>query len=222
MHDDSRDLLTVVLPQGKYRFTCLPQGLVFSTDYFNLHTDPSIRKEEGYRKNVDDILTSATSVKQLEERLKKLLTLCRNRNMKLSPSKFQIGSSVVFGGTVIEAQHQKGDSKKTVFLSPTQQKLDAFLDFPTPSCKKDVQSIMGAAAQLNRWTPGLMLLSPNLQNLTGNSTPFFWNNDLQKELDGMKVALRQIVKLTPLDTSKDLLVWSDAAPSEGMAHMPAQ
>ena len=116
---------------------------------------------------------------------------------------------------VIEAQHQKGDSKKTVFLSPTQQKLDAFLDFPTPSCKKDVQSIMGAAAQLKRWTPGLILL-------TGNSTPFFWNDDLQKELDGMKATLKEHVKLMPLDTSNDLLVWSDAAPSDGMCYVLAQ
>ena len=127
---------------------------------------------------MDDILTSATNVKQLEDRLKKLLTICRNRNMKLSPSK----------------------------------KLDAFLDFPTPSCKKDIQSIMGAVAHLKRWTRGLMLLSHNLKKLTGNSTPFFWNDDLQKELDRMKAALRQHIKLTPLDTSKDLLMWSDAAP----------
>ena len=76
--------------------------------------------------------------------------------------------------------------------------------------------------QVKRWTPGLMLLSPNLQNLTGNSTPFFWNDDLQKELDGMKGAYRQHVKLTPLDTSKDLLLWSDAAPSDGMSYVLAQ
>ena len=119
VHEDSHDLLPVILPKGMYRFTCLPQGLVCSTDYFNLHTDPYIRNEEGYRKNVDDILTSATNIKQLEDRLKKLLTICRKTNMRLSPSKFQVGSSVVFGGTVIEAQHQKGYSKRTVFLSPT-------------------------------------------------------------------------------------------------------
>ena len=93
------------------------------------------------------------------------------------------------------------------------------MDFPTPSCKKDIQSIMGVAAQRKRWTPGLMLLSPSLQKLTANSTPFFWNDDLQKELDEMKAALMQHIKLTLLDTSKDLLVWSDAAPSEGMAYV---
>ena len=44
------------------------------------------------------------------------------------------------------------------------------------------------------------MLSPNLQKLTANSTPFFWNDDLQKELDEMKAALMQHIKLTPLDT----------------------
>ena len=38
----------------------------------------------------------------------------------------------------------------------------------------------------------------------------------------MKTALRQHIKLTPLDTTKDLLVWSDAAPLEGMAYILAQ
>ena len=113
--------------------------------------------------------------------------------MKIAPSKSQLGSSVVFGGTVIEAQHHIGDPRKTVFLSPTPKKLEAFLDFPTPSCKKDVQSIMGAAAQLKRWTPGLMLLSKGMQQLTGNSTFFFWNKDLQDELDAMKAALKEHV-----------------------------
>ena len=44
----SRDLLTIILPQGKYRITCLPQGLACSTDFFNLLTDPEIRNDKGY------------------------------------------------------------------------------------------------------------------------------------------------------------------------------
>ena len=167
-------------------------------------------------------MTSAKDIKQLEARLKQLLTICRKRNMKISLSKFQVGSSIICGGTVIEAGQQKGDTGKTVFLSPTQEKLDAFLDFPTPSCKKDIQSIMGAAAQLKCWTPGLMIESPNLQKLCAASAPFFWNDDLKNELDAMKAALRQHIRLSPLDTSKDLLVWTDAAPLEGMCYILAQ
>ena len=136
----------------------------------------------------------------------KLLKICRNLNMKKAPSKLQLGPSVVFGGVLIEAETQIGDSRKTVFLTPTQKKLDAFLDFPTPSCRTDVQSIMGAVAQVKRWCPGIMLLSKGMQQLTGSSTPFHWNSDLQGELDSMQVALKEHIKLSPLDTSKDLLV----------------
>ena len=38
--ESSRDLLSIILPQGKYRYTCLPQGLNVSSDFFNLLTDP--------------------------------------------------------------------------------------------------------------------------------------------------------------------------------------
>ena len=49
--------------------------------------------------------------------------------MKISPSKFQLGSIVTYGGTIIQVVQHVGDDKKTLFLSPTQEKLDAFLDF---------------------------------------------------------------------------------------------
>ena len=75
--ESSRDLLSIILPQGKYRFTCLPQGLNVSSDFFNLLTDPEIRNQPGYKKNVDDILTHAKDIRQLEARMKKLLDVCR-------------------------------------------------------------------------------------------------------------------------------------------------
>ena len=59
---------------------------------------------------------------------------------------------------------------------------------------------MGAVAQLKRWCPGIMLMSRGMQQLTG-SVPFHWNADLQAELDAMKLALKEHIKLSPLDTS---------------------
>ena len=83
---------------------------------------------------------------------------------------------------------------------------------------KDIQSICGAAAQLKHWTPGLMIESPSFQKLCAANVPFYWNDDLQQELNAMKTALKEHVKLSPLDTSKDLVIWTDAAPNEGMCH----
>ena len=111
---------------------------------------------------MDDVLTHAKDIKQLEARMKKLLDVCRARNMKISPSKFQLGPKVVYGGTVLEATKVVGGSKRTVFMNLTNEKLEAFINFPIPSCKKDIQSICGPAVQLKRWTPGLIIESAGL------------------------------------------------------------
>merc|ERR1712055_462299 len=130
---------------------------------------------------------------QSEARMKKLLDVCRARNMKISPSKFQLGPKVTYGGVVLEATRVVGDPRRTVFMTPTEEKLAAFLNFPTPSCKKDIQSICGAAAQLKRWTPGLMIESASLQRLCAANVPFYWSEELQQELERMKAALKEHV-----------------------------
>ena len=52
-----------------------------------------------------------------------------------------------------------------------------------------------------------MIESPSLQKLCAANAPFLWNDDLQQELNAMKAVLRKHVKLSPLDTSKGLLIW---------------
>ena len=179
LHPDSRDLFTVILPAGKFRFTVMPQGCTVSSDYFNLLTDEDIRSRVGYFKNVDDILTTSTTMSQLEERVRALLLVCRKKNMKSSPGKFQLERRVVYGGVVIEATRQQGDKSAGVYLSPIEEKLKTFLEISTPSSKKEVQRIGGLAAQLKRWTPGLMLEFPGIQKLCANSVSFYWNADLE-------------------------------------------
>ena len=94
--------------------------------------------------------------------MKTLLNICRIRNMKLAPSKFQLGTRVIYRGTVLEASRHKVDRKRSVYISPTQEKLEAFLNFQTPTCKLDIQAVCGIVAQLKRGMPGLMFEFPNL------------------------------------------------------------
>lgn len=222
IHEDSRDYFTIILPNGKFRYTVMPQGCSVSSDFFNLLTDPEIRGSPGMFKNVDDILASATSLKQLEERMRKLLEICRKRNMKLSPKKLQLGKTVVYGGCVLEGTKAQGDQVEGVYISPTKDKLEAFLNISTPTCKKEVQRLGGMAAQMKRWCPGLMLTFPGIQKLCAHNTPFLWNSDLEKELGKMKAAILEHVKLSPLDVTKDVHLWTDAAPTVGMSYLLLQ
>ena len=142
--------------------------------------------------------------------------------MKLSPKKLQLGKSVVYGGCVLEGTKAQGDRKEGVYISPTKDKLEAFLNISTPTCKREVQRLAGMAAQLKRWCPGLMLTFPGIQKLCSHQTPFLWNSDLEKELGEMKKVILEHVKLSPLDVSKDVQLWTDAAPTVGMSYLLLQ
>ena len=50
LHEDSKDLFSIVLPQGKFRYACMPQGAGPSSDLFNIHTDPQVRGCKGIYK----------------------------------------------------------------------------------------------------------------------------------------------------------------------------
>merc|ERR1711984_30758 len=54
--EECRNMFTILLPQGKFRFTVLPQGLSISPEVFDLSTAPEIRKTPDTYKNADDIL----------------------------------------------------------------------------------------------------------------------------------------------------------------------
>ena len=150
LDEESRNLFCVILPQGKYRYTVLPQGAASSCDIFNLITDEGIRNKEGYFKNIDDILTSASSIDQMEDRLRELLTICRKKNMKLNPTKFEIGHSVTFGGVELSGKKKAGDKVRKVYITPAKKRLEEFFTIETPNCRADVQRIVGMANQLKR------------------------------------------------------------------------
>ena len=68
--ENSHDVLTIILPTGKFRYCTLPQGASVSSYYFNICTDNKIRNALGDYKNIDDVLVSANNMGMLEERMK--------------------------------------------------------------------------------------------------------------------------------------------------------
>ena len=90
------------------------------------------------------------------------------------------------------------------FSSKKAEKLAAFLDLKTPESKVEVQRACGMIAQLKKFCPGVMLDFPLLQSLSAHNKVFTWNEALQSEFDKMKQAMRETIKLSPLDLSKKI------------------
>merc|ERR1712030_244498 len=133
LSEECRDMFTILLPQGKFRFTVLPQGLSISPEVFDLSTAPEIRNAPDCFKNADDILGGGRSLRALDLVMRRIFSVCLRRGIKLAPSKLQVGRQLRWGGVMVESVgHRNGRSD--VLISPDKAKLDEFLDLERPRC----------------------------------------------------------------------------------------
>ena len=107
-------------------------------------------------------------------------------------------------------------------MSPSEEKLRTFLDLKTPESKVEVQRACGMVAQMKKFCPGVMLTFPLLQKLSAYNTVFTWNESLQEEFDNLKQAMKESIKLSPLDVNKKIYCFTDAAVTCGMAYLLLQ
>ena len=102
LDESSRDLFCIILLWGKFRYCVLPQGTSASPEIFDINTSPHIRNEEGIYKNADNVMGAGQKLEELDVRMRKVFQVCRERNIKLNPSKLQCGRKVKIGGMMIE------------------------------------------------------------------------------------------------------------------------
>ena len=137
--EESSNLLAISTPMGRYKFTVLAQGVCSSSDIFNYLTDGSFRRDNsGALKNMDDVLLHGKTIEELKGKLENFLAFCRDKNLKLKPSKLNIGKDVEFGGAVISSKIVK--EEQVVCMLPKDKRIQAFLDMKKPQTKKDIQS----------------------------------------------------------------------------------
>ena len=128
---EDRDIFSILLPQGKFRYARWPQGASPSSDAFLILSDKDLRNRAWCFKNMDDLLISASTGDILERRIEYVLKVCEKKNAKLSPSKFKISNNVSFGG------HQISYSNKTnsVLIQPESEKIQAIKNLEEPKNK---------------------------------------------------------------------------------------
>ena len=94
------------------------------------------------------------------------LSFAKDKNLRLKPSKLQIGEQVTFGGAVISAELVKNE--KVVCVLPKDQRNQAFYDLKKPQSKKDIQSFCGMLASLQQWHPNIPINIPMLRKAAGS------------------------------------------------------
>ena len=201
---ESRKYTTFIIDTGRYRYKRGPMGLSLTGDAFVEATDQAFADQEGTEKLVDDGITCATDLMQLETRMRGLLEACKEYNIILSRKKFLINHKVPFAGHIV------GDSG----ISPDPEKIKAIKDFPAPTNVSEVRSFMGMVNQLGSFMPDLAQLTEPIQSLVKKNMHFYWGEPQERAFNHVKHLLTDKLICKPFDLTSDNLrtvLYTDAS-----------
>ena len=94
-------------------------------------------------------------------------------------------------------------------MDPT--KVAVFLEWPTLSNKKEVQSFLGFTNFYRRFIEGFSHIIRPLFNLTKNKLEFKWSSDKKLVFDTLKDRITSTLMLAPPDNSKPYQVEADSS-----------
>ena len=75
---------------------------------------------------------------------------------------------------------------------------------------------------MKKFAPGMQITYPGMQKLCAANVNFLWTGDLDKELEDLKECLRNNVKISPVNTDKNLILVIDSAPTVGTSYLLLQ
>ena len=82
--------------------------------------------------------------------------------------------------------------------------------------------IAGCAAQLKRICLGMQLQYSGIMHMCSPNVRFQWNSELQKELEDLKDCIKNHIKLSPIDTTKNLKLIMDSGATIGTSYLLVQ
>ena len=204
MHENDQEKTSFVTSQGLFCYRVMPFGLknagVTYQRLMNRMFAPQIgRNVQVY---VDDMLVKSRREEDHLEDLRETFDTLRSYNMKLNPGKCAFGVTVgKFLGFMV--------SQKGIEANP--DKIRAIMEMTPPRNMKEVQSLNGKVAALNRF----------VSKATDKCLPFFrtlkksfeWTNECQQAFEQLKAYLSAPSLLSPSQPGEELFLYLAVSPA---------
>ncbi|KAI5313616.1 hypothetical protein L3X38_042792 [Prunus dulcis] len=200
MHEDDKAKTSFIIERGTYCYKVMPCGPKNVGATYQRLVNKIFKEQIGkiMEVYVDDMLVKAPKRADHIENLAESFSLLRQYRMKLNPSKCKFGiSSGRFLGYLV--------TQRGIEAHPCQIK--AILEMKSPSTVKEIQSLTGRAAALNRF----------LSRSTDKCRPFFkalkngqrdkWDEECEVAFQNLKTYVTSPSLLSKLVPGKDLFVY---------------
>uniref|UniRef100_A0A669CB49 Gypsy retrotransposon integrase-like protein 1 n=1 Tax=Oreochromis niloticus TaxID=8128 RepID=A0A669CB49_ORENI len=189
---------------GHFEYLVMPFGLTNAPTVFQAFVNDVLRDflDHFVFVYLDDILIFSRSVSE-HERHVRLVLQCRLENrlfVKGEKCEFHV-TTVSFLGYIIEQGN----------LRPDPAKVQAVVDWPVPTNRKQLQSFLGFANFYRRFIRDYSKLALPLTRLTSPKVPFCWEESAQKAFSLLKDRFSSAPILVQPDLSMQFVVEVDAS-----------
>uniref|UniRef100_A0A8C7ZN50 Gypsy retrotransposon integrase-like protein 1 n=1 Tax=Oryzias sinensis TaxID=183150 RepID=A0A8C7ZN50_9TELE len=202
LDEPSSKLCTFNTPWGRFRFLRLPFGIKSASEVFQQKNCETFGDIPGVFIIADDMIIAATSEREHDEILQKVMERAKTANVKFNKDKIQFKvDTVKYMGHIITAAGQKADDTK----------IKAIIDMPTPEDKQSLQRLLGMVKFLAQYIPNEASVTAPLRQLLKKDTVWQWQPHHTAALSTLKTALTQAPVLRFYYQTKSLTLQADSS-----------
>ena len=96
-------------------------------------------------------------------------------------------------------------------VKPNYEKVRAIVEMPAPTCKKDLQRLLGMLNYLSQYIPYVSIIIVPLRNLFKKDVPFEWDFEQEQAFEKIKGILSSPESLRIYDPKKPLQIECDSS-----------
>lgn len=203
LDDESSRLTTFNTPFGRYRRLRLPFGLSSAPEEFQRRQHQVLEGIPGVLTIHDDILfygegnTYEEAHRDHDEKLKKLMLRCQERNVKLNKEKMRLRrSEVPYVGHLLT---DKG-------LKPDPDKIRAMQEMPKPKDEGGVQRLIGFVNYLSKFLPHLSDACEPHRKLVAKDVEWHWTDHQDQAFQRIRKLVSEAPVLKYYDPQQELIL----------------
>ena len=202
LDSDSTKLTTFITPYGRYCFKRLPFGISSASEIFQRRMTEMLEGIEGVEASQDDILVAGRTMKEHDEKLRKVLDVIQTSGLKLNLKK------CVWRKTEVTFLGHKF-SKEGV--RPDPDKVKAIVEMSAPTSVHELQQIRGMINYIGMFIPNLATIMKPMNDLLKKDVQWLWGPAQEDSFVAVKQALVNATTLTFYDPCKPIIVSADAS-----------
>ena len=202
LDDESQKVAVINTHKGLYSFCRLPFGAASSAAIFQRSMDSLLADVDNVVIYQDDVLVTGTDSQSHLQNLQKVFQKLSDAGLKLKKEKCSfLNDEITYLGHRINAQG----------IMPSSDKLDTIVQAESPNNVQQLQAYLGMINFYRKYVHNMANVLSPLYKLLKKGAQWTWTETEQRAFEKSKVMLVESPLLVHYDTTKPLIITSDAS-----------